>query len=129
MNMLNLMYVAFGGAMGAMGRFTVSELVARFNATGFPYGTLLINILGCLLMGVWIAVVATMAPTRAKDLHLLLAVGFLGGFTTFSAFSMDAFMLMERGMTFQAFLYVFGSVVLSVLALVGGMWMVKLAAG
>lgn len=129
MNMLNLMYVAFGGAVGAMGRFSVSELIARFNGTGFPYGTLIVNVVGCLLMGVWIAIVATMAPSRAKDLHLLIAVGFLGGFTTFSAFSMDAFMLIERGMSLQAFLYVFGSVVLSVLALVGGMWMVKLAAG
>ena len=129
MNLLNLMYVAVGGAVGAMARFTVSEYIARFNATGFPFGTFAVNVLGSLMLGAWIAVVATMAPSKVKDLHLLLAVGFLGGFTTFSAFSMDAFMLVERGLHGQAFFYVFGSVVLSVLALVGGMWLVKLAAG
>jgi CrcB protein len=122
---LNLMYVACGGAVGAMARYGLSELVARLNQTGFPYGTLVVNVLGSLLMGVWIAIIATQMPARTKDLHLLLAVGFLGGFTTFSAFSMDAFTLMERGLHAQAFFYVFGSVLLSVLALVGGMWLVK----
>lgn len=128
MNALYLMYVAFGGAAGAMGRFSLSELIARFNTTGFPIGTLTVNILGSLMLGAWIGVVATMAPAKTKDLHLLFAVGFLGGFTTFSAFAMDSFMLIERGMTVQAFFYVFGSVMCSVLALVAGMWLVKLLA-
>jgi len=122
------MYVAFGGAAGAMGRFALAELVARFNTSAFPFGTMMVNILGSLMLGIWIGVVATMMPAKTKDLHLLIAVGFLGGFTTFSAFSMDAYMLMERGMTTQAFLYVFGSVMISVLALVAGMWLVKLLA-
>lgn len=125
MNMLHLMYVAMGGAVGAMARFTLSELVAKINPTGFPYGTMIANISGSLLMGVWIAIVATLMPAKAKDLHLLLSVGFLGGFTTFSAFSMDAFMLIERGLHTQAFFYVFGSVVVSVLALIAGMWLIK----
>jgi len=89
---------------------------------------MMVNILGSLMLGIWIGVVATMMPAKTKDLHLLIAVGFLGGFTTFSAFSMDAYMLMERGMTTQAFFYVFGSVMISVLALVAGMWLVKLLA-
>jgi CrcB protein len=129
MNTISLMYVAFGGAAGAMCRFAITDTVGRFNTTSFPVGTLAVNILGSLLLGMWLAVAASMLPSKAKDLHLLFAVGALGGFTTFSAFSLDAYLLMERGLHTQAFFYVFGSVVLSVLALLAGMWMFRTILG
>lgn len=129
MNMLNLMYVAFGGAAGSILRYVTMSLVGSYNTTSFPYGTFTVNILGSFLLGVLVAMIALFVPTKGKDLHMLLAVGFLGGFTTFSAFSMDTFMLIERGLLTQAVIYVLGSVVLSVAALGGAMWLVKLAAG
>ncbi|MDX2112762.1 MAG: fluoride efflux transporter CrcB [Alphaproteobacteria bacterium] len=125
MNSLHLMYVAFGGAAGAMSRYLLVELVSRMSAAGFPYGTLAVNVLGSFLLGALVAMIALVMPGRGKELHLILAVGFLGGFTTFSAFSMDSYMLMERGLYNQAFFYVFGSVVMSVLALIAGMWLVR----
>jgi CrcB protein len=125
MNSLHLMYVAFGGAAGAMSRYILTEWVARLTGSTFPYGTLAANVLGSLLLGALIAFIALVMPSRGKELHLILAVGFLGGFTTFSAFSMDSYMLMERGLYSQAFFYVFGSVVISLIALIMGMWLVR----
>lgn len=127
MNALALMYVAFGGAVGSMARYSLVTLINKFNHGDFPYGTFVVNVAGGFLMGVWIATMATMLPAKAKDLHLLFAVGALGGFTTFSAFTIDVFLLMERGMMGQAFLYAFGSVVVSLAALIIGMWLVRLA--
>lgn len=129
MNALALMYVGFGGAVGAMARYAAGIMIARIAPAGFPYATFIVNVSGSLLLGVWIAIMATLMPGKAKDLHLLIAIGFLGGFTTFSTFSLDAFLLMERGLHMQAFFYVFGSVMLSVIGLVSGMLLVKLAAG
>ncbi|MFW0776410.1 MAG: fluoride efflux transporter CrcB [Rickettsiales bacterium] len=128
MNMLSLMYVGIGGAVGSMSRFALMSLIGRYNNSTFPLGTLTVNLAGSFLLGVLIAVIALMLPNKGKDLHLLVAVGFLGGFTTFSAFSMDAYLLIEKGLHVQAMLYVFTSIVVSVLALLGGMWMVKLVA-
>ncbi len=123
------MYVAFGGAVGSMLRYALADAIARYNTSDFPYGTFAVNLLGGLLMGAWIATVAFMMPAKARDLHLLLAVGLLGGFTTFSAFSLDIFLLLERGLNMQAVLYIAGSVVLSVLALLLGMMLVKATFG
>lgn len=129
MNALALMYVGMGGAVGAMGRYAMMGLMARFTVSSFPIGTLAVNVLGALLLGAWIATMAALLPAKAKDLHLLFAVGALGGFTTFSAFSLDLFLLLERGLLAQAVVYSLGSVVLSVAALLAGMWLVRLALG
>ena len=126
MNALALLYVALGGAVGASLRYALTDLIARYNSSGFPWGTVSVNILGSLLMGMWVAaVLASPVLERAKDLHLLLAVGLLGGFTTFSAFSLDVFLLAEKQLYSQLLLYILGSVLLSVLALVAGMWLLK----
>ncbi len=125
MSMLSLMYVAFGSIM----RYIAMSMIGRMHDTPFPYGTFIVNISGSFLMGLWIAVVALLLPDRQKDLHLLFAVGVLGGFTTFSTFSLDAFMLIEKGLYNQAFAYIFGSVVLSMLALFGAMLLVNRLVG
>jgi CrcB protein len=128
MTMLSLAYVAVGGALGSMCRYMLMTGVTRYLSPSFPYGTFAANVLGSFLLGVLIAVIATMAPARARDLHLLLAVGFLGGFTTFSAFTMDAFMLMEKGLLMESILYVFGSFVVSLLAFIAGMYIIRMMA-
>ena len=128
MNALALLYVGFGGGFGAVLRYLAVGVVSKYNPSEFPYGTLLVNVLGCLLMGVWIASIAVLTPAKAKDLHLLFAVGALGGFTTFSAFSFDIFVLTERGLYTQAALYVAASVLVSFVALLAGVTLVKLVA-
>jgi CrcB protein len=125
MQLMPLIYVMTGGAIGSAFRYFLMSFIARLSIVDFPYATLAVNILGSFLMGVWIVLMANWLPDRAKDLHLLFAVGLLGGFTTFSTFSLDVFYLFERGENIQAAVYMFGSVMLSVLALVFGMWLVK----
>lgn len=124
MNMMALMYVALGGAVGSMARYALMSLVGHYSHGPFPFGTFAVNILGGFVMGAWIAVMALWLPPRARDLHLLFAVGVLGGFTTFSTFSVDVFMLLEGSLWGQAAVYIIGSVALSVGALVAGMWAV-----
>ena len=109
-------------------RYLAVSFIGHFTPGGFPYGTLFVNIFGSFLMGVWIALMANWLPEKARDLHLLFAVGALGGFTTFSAFSLDIFYLFERGAYIQAAGYTLGSVVLSLVAVVLGMLLVKVMA-
>lgn len=129
MNALALAYVAVGGAVGSMGRYFVQILCERYVAIELPVSTFAVNILGSFLMGAWVAVVTLWMPAKARDLHLLLGIGMLGGFTTFSAFSFDIFLLLDRGLLAQVVLYALGTVVFSVLALAAGAWMIKFIAG
>lgn len=125
MNALALAYVAVGGAVGSVCRYALQVLSQRYILIDFPVGTLAVNVLGAFLMGAWVASVAVFLPAKARELNLLLGVGILGGFTTFSAFSVETFFLLERAMWMQAAVYIIGSVALSLLALLGGVWMVK----
>ncbi|HHG89163.1 MAG TPA: fluoride efflux transporter CrcB [Devosia sp.] len=113
--------VGAGGALGAMGRYGVGVLVGRMGVTGFPFATLIVNIAGSLAMGLLVGLLAKLLPTWQNEARLFVAVGLLGGFTTFSAFSLDAIALLERGQMGQALVYVSFSVVLSILALFAGL--------
>jgi fluoride exporter len=123
----SLFLVALGGAVGSVARFLSVSAATRLLGAGFPYGTLLVNIAGSLLMGVLAGILAQRSEP-ASSLHLLLAVGVLGGFTTFSAFSLDAVILLQRGEHVAAAFYIAGSVLVSLLALLLGLWLVRLAA-
>ena len=101
-----VLLVDAGGAIGAMGRYGFSILVGRASvAAGFPLATLLINVIGSLAMGLLVGWLARAMPSWVVEGRLFLAVGVLGGFTTFSAFSLDAITLIERGQLGQAGLY------------------------
>ncbi len=113
-----LAQVALGGAIGASARYLTNVAVLRGIGPGFPWATALVNILGSFLMGV---LVVWLAERDAMRLAPFLMTGILGGFTTFSAFSLDAVALWERGEPMLAAAYVGGSVVLSLAALVAGM--------
>ena len=115
--MTTLFQVALGGALGASTRYLTNVAVMRWIGPGFPYGTMLVNILGSFLMGVLVVLLAHKGGTRFAP---LLMTGVLGGFTTFSAYSLDAFTLWERGQVALAGAYVIGTVVLSIAALVAG---------
>jgi fluoride exporter len=117
--------VGLGGAIGAMSRYGFSSLVTRFWTASFPLATLLINIIGSLLMGILVGVLARTLPQGQNEIRLFVAVGILGGFTTFSAFSLDAITLIERGEWTSAMLYALLSVVISVGALYLGLMITR----
>ncbi|WP_339763318.1 fluoride efflux transporter CrcB [uncultured Hoeflea sp.] len=122
MNSLVLIFI--GGGLGAVSRHLSGMAVMRASGPGFPWGTMVVNIIGSFVMGCLIAWLARRSSGDA-DLRLLLATGFLGGFTTFSAFSLDAVTLYERGALTAAAAYVIASVTVSILALFGGLWLAR----
>lgn len=122
MNALVLVFI--GGGLGAVSRHLSGMALMRASGPGFPWGTMVVNIAGSLAMGLLIAWLARRSSGDA-DLRLLLATGFLGGFTTFSAFSLDAVTLYERGALTAAAAYVIASVTVSILALFGGLWLAR----
>lgn len=113
--------VGLGGGLGAMARYGFGALAGRVWGTAFPLGTLMINVLGSLAMGLLVGLLARTLPEGQNEIRLFVAVGVLGGFTTFSAFSLDAITLFERGDVLAGVGYVLLSVVLSVLALYLGL--------
>ena len=118
----NLIYVAIGGAAGASLRYASGIGITRLFGHGFPLGVIVVNILGSFLMGAFVVLAAQPSLTHLSP---LVMTGFLGGFTTFSAFSLEAVTLFERGQTGAAALYVMISVVGSVAALFAGLWMAR----
>lgn len=120
--------VGIGGAIGAMLRYGVSSLSGHFWPSPFPYATVIINVVGSLAMGLLVGVLARTLPVGQQEIRLFVAVGVLGGFTTFSAFSLDAVTLWERGDFFGSGLYVLLSVVFSIAALVAGLMITRIGA-
>lgn len=116
-----LALVFLGGGLGAGLRHLVNLGAARLCGIAFPWGTLGINVAGSLAMGLLVAWLAARYQGADEHLRLFLATGVLGGFTTFSAFSLDAVVLWERGSQGAAAGYVLGSVVFSLAALVAGL--------
>ena len=116
--------VFFGGGLGAMLRHLVNVTCARCIGTAFPYGTFIINITGSTVMGL-IAGYLAFKGEASQPWRLFLMTGVLGGYTTFSAYSLDAALLYERGELASAALYVVGSVALSIAGLFGGLALVR----
>lgn len=111
----HFLLVGAGGAVGAMLRHGVGVASLRLMGPGFPWGTLIVNIAGGLLMGLLVGILAERGGS--EPLRLLLGVGVLGGFTTFSAFSLDVVAMLERGAALSAIGYITASVGVSVAAL------------
>ena len=119
---LTLAQVALGGAIGASGRYLTGVAAIRIMGHGFPWGTLAVNIIGSFLMG---ALVVVLAHTNMTRLAPFLMTGVLGGFTTFSAFSLDAITLYERGEVMVATGYVAASVALSLAGIALGLMVTR----
>ncbi len=117
-----LLQVALGGAIGASGRYLTGVAAVRLMGHGFPWGTLAVNVFGSFLMGVLVVALAYGGGNRAAP---FLITGLLGGFTTFSAFSLDAMVLYERGQIGLAGAYVAGSVILSLAAMMLGLLLAR----
>ncbi len=115
-------WVAFGGALGSMLRFWITGTVAEFTGLRFPWGTLLINVLGSLIIGLVAGL--TLVPERLgwhPDMRIFLMTGFCGGFTTFSAFSLQTIELLQSGEAAAASAYIVASVILCVAAAWAGL--------
>lgn len=122
--MLHTFLIFIGGGLGAASRHWVGYLALRQFGSGFPFGTLAVNVVGSFVMGLLIGWLARQG-TVSNELRLFLATGFLGGFTTFSAFSLDFVTLWERGETTSAISYAATSVLLSILAVFAGLWLMR----
>jgi CrcB protein len=117
--------VAIGGAIGSVLRYGAGVFVGSLWRNPFPLGTLLINIVGSLVMGLFVGLMARLLPAWQNDARLFFAVGVLGGFTTFSSFSLDAISMIERGDVLPATLYVVLSVAIAVPALYIGLMIMR----
>ncbi len=112
-------YVALGGAIGAVARFGLGVVLVR---PGFPLGVMTANVLGGFLMGL---AVVYLGQRGLSQWTPFVMTGVLGGFTTFSAFSLEAYTLFERGAVGQAAVYVLVSVAASIAALIAGVWLMR----
>ncbi|RYZ92106.1 MAG: fluoride efflux transporter CrcB [Moraxellaceae bacterium] len=112
-----LILVAMGGAIGSMARYGLSALVIKqVNPTNFPWGTFSVNILGCMLAGVFLLAAESM-QSMSQEARLFIVTGLLGGFTTFSAFGIETLALLRRGELLMAISYASLSIILGVLAM------------
>lgn len=118
--MKTFLFVALGGAVGASARYAVGMLVLQFSGGQFPWGTFVVNVVGSFLLGVLTACL-TFSWSLSAELRAFLVVGVLGGFTTFSAFSLDVLSFTERGRIDLSAIYVIGTLVLSVGGLFAGL--------
>ena len=121
---MGYLVVFLGGGIGAALRHGVNLGAARWLGAGFPFGTLIVNVSGSLIMGL-LAGYFAFKGDASQNWRLFLATGILGGYTTFSAFSLDAWLLYERGEIIAAVMYVLASVVLSIAALFVGLWLAR----
>ena len=119
-----VLWVALGGALGSAARHGVNVWSGRLLGSGFPWHTLIVNVLGCLLMGVLIELMA-LRLNVSNDIRAFLTTGLLGGFTTFSAFALDFTFLVERKSYALAGAYAAGSVALSLAAVFAGLYLVR----
>jgi len=119
-----LLAVALGGALGSLLRYFVAGAVQSATWPGFPWGIFVVNITGGFAMGI-IVELSALKLNLTPEVRAFLTVGILGGYTTFSTFSLDSALLIERGDYSGAALYIAGSALLSILALFAGLWFVR----
>lgn len=122
---LNIVMIALGAALGANLRYWFSLWAAERLGTAFPYGTLIINILGSFMIGIVLVLVVTRMPI-SEPVRLLIVTGLLGGFTTFSSFSYEAYALIVAGSWGAAGLYLVGSVALGMVGVFLGAGLARL---
>lgn len=122
---MNFILVFIGGGIGSIARYLVTTIAKNFTNIGFPFGTLIVNIVGSFLMGSVTALIVSKIIANSESMRLLLAVGFLGGFTTFSSFSMETFTLIEKHEIFYAIANIVANVTFGLLAAYLGFKLVR----
>ena len=119
-----ILLVAVGGAVGSVARHLVGVASLRLFGPAFPFGTLIVNLVGAFVMGIFVELLARRFGA-SNDLRLLIATGVLGGFTTFSSFALDTAVLWERGEVISSFVYVATTLVLGLAALFLGLGLAR----
>jgi CrcB protein len=119
-----LLAVAIGGALGSLARHYLSSAIYAATGNSFPWGILWVNVIGGFVMGV-IVEASALRWNLMPELRAFLTVGILGGFTTFSTFSLDSVLLLQKGAYGAAAGYIGGSVILSILALFAGLYLAR----
>ena len=126
--MQQLLFLAIAGALGSLSRYALGGLIQRITGTNFPYGTLLINVLGCLIIG-FIMQVALTSDLIPPNIRIIITIGFLGAFTTFSTFSYETVKFLEDGALIAAVMNVMSNVGLGLLGTFCGLLLEKIALG
>lgn len=119
-----VLLIGLGGFLGTIARYLTGQLISRQFTPSFPYSTLIVNLLGCFLIGLiygWFE----KQHLATNDWKLILTAGFCGGFTTFSAFSIENIQLLRDGHFGMSILYIFSSILLGLLLTIGGITLVK----
>ena len=124
MNLYKLLIIGLGGFLGSVARYVTTKFVDDKLSPAFPYGTLTVNIVGSFLLGV-IYMTALRKVGLTENARLFLGVGFCGGFTTFSAFALENFSLMQEKFVGTSLLYISISIVGGILALAAGVWVAR----
>ncbi|TAM96922.1 MAG: fluoride efflux transporter CrcB [Chitinophagaceae bacterium] len=119
-----ILLVGAGGAVGSVARFLSQQMIARYYPSSFPWGTLIVNIVGCFIIGIVYAF-GEKGNLLSPEMRLLLATGFCGGFTTFSTFAYENISLMREGELLYTFLYIAASIIIGFLAAYIGIFVVK----
>ncbi len=117
--------VALGGALGSMARYALSTWIFQVSSHKFPYATLTVNVLGSFVMGILFFVIVERAALP-QVMRSLLMIGFIGAFTTFSTFSLDALGLWQNGHLFMALIYTLATVILCLIAISSAIWLTRL---
>ena len=125
--MYKVMLIGLGGFVGAIGRYSLASLAHRVAGEGFLVGTLLVNILGCLVIGAFMAVAEESQLSRS-DVHFFVIIGLIGSFTTFSAFAHETHELLRNGSMVAAGGNILANVLVGVCAVMAGRGLVKLVA-
>ncbi len=126
--MKDILFLALAGSLGALSRYGLSGATQRLSGAGFPFGTLLVNVLGCLMIG-FIMQVGLNTDIIPRSLRTIITIGFLGAFTTFSTFSYETVSFMQDGAWLQASLNILANLILCIGATIIGMACGRLVAG
>ena len=118
--MLNILLVALGGALGSVGRYLVGLAGVRLGGPNFPWGTLTVNVVGAFFIGLMVEMIARRFEASA-ELRVFIVTGVIGGFTTWSSFTLDAVALFERGEWTLSAVYLLASLVVSFVAIFAGL--------
>ncbi|MBL6893625.1 MAG: fluoride efflux transporter CrcB [Porticoccaceae bacterium] len=122
---MNWLAVAIGGALGSVARYALSSWIFDITSHKFPYATLIVNVAGSFVMGILFVVVVERAALPA-EMRSLLMIGFIGAFTTFSAFSLDALGLWQNGHVLMSVIYMITTVILCLVAISTAIWLTRL---
>jgi len=123
--MFQILAIAIGGALGAVSRYLIIGLVTDWLGKNFPYGTLAVNVIGSFFIGI-LYVIVVQKMHVSPELKSIMVVGFLGAFTTFSTFSLEAFNFINEGLVLNAITYILSSVILCIISVWAGVSAAKL---